>query len=332
MKTQREKNVIRGFIMISALLSLFGCRCKPKDVYVGDGAFILHVPSNMIVEKDEKGTTVIYQRNNDDAIIRISFISFKPKDPNETEGGLRIVQSNINEKKYESLTIGDRLIAHWQENINENGEELILKYWEFGYQNNLIILSVTITKSEQNTEKVRRIIGLVPTFLQSIRSAQTQGAIETTEGQIEYTSTQVDENFKHYELNAKDEQSIAEHEKLGLDVLYKYLDANDVAELDFKKLDLAFKSWLNDNDERKISEDTIANGLGIIFGIKLIDSLDMEWKKVTDEYGTDYVVWHKSNNTMAFPVSSVYKRIEARETDFFWSIYQMIKNRIEEKE
>ncbi|MCP4176835.1 MAG: DUF3806 domain-containing protein [bacterium] len=315
--------------MKSSILNLFGSKNKLKKVFLGNGAFILEVPSKLIVEKDEEGTVIIYEKNSNDAIIRISFISFKPNDPNETDGGLKIVINTIKEKKYESFKIGKRLIAHWEEQSKDNEKDLILKYWEFGYENNLIILSVTITKDQLNSENVKRIVEMIPSFLGSFQSTQSRGSIKTTEGQIEYTSSQVEGSCQHTELNDEDKKSIKEYEKLGINVLNKYIGANNVSIVSFKELDMAFKTWLNDNDESRTPDNDIGNGLGIIFGIKLVESLGMEWKKVTDEYGTDFAVLHQNNNTMAFPVSSVFKRIESKESDFFCNISQVIKNRID---
>ena len=55
----------------------------------------------------------------------------------------------------------------------------------------------------------------------------------------------------------------------------------------------------------------------------------MEWVTVTDEYGTDYAVRSKSVEVMAFPFSTVLKRIEDKEHDFLHGVYHTLKQRLE---
>lgn len=86
--------------------------------------------------------------------------------------------------------------------------------------------------------------------------------------------------------------------------------------------------WLDDNSG--VSDDEIASGLGTLFGEIVKKQLSMEWQMITDEYGTDYCLVHKKTNTRIFPLSTVYKRIESKEYDFFWNIYQLAESHIEE--
>jgi hypothetical protein len=55
----------------------------------------------------------------------------------------------------------------------------------------------------------------------------------------------------------------------------------------------------------------------------------MEWVTVSDEYGTNYAVRGKSAEVMAFPFSSVLKRIENNEHDFMYGVYYAVKGALE---
>ena len=53
---------------------------------------------------------------------------------------------------------------------------------------------------------------------------------------------------------------------------------------------------------------------------------------MSDEYGTDYAVRGKSVEVMAFPFSTVMKRVEDREYDFLYPVYHSIKQGLESDE
>ena len=61
----------------------------------------------------------------------------------------------------------------------------------------------------------------------------------------------------------------------------------------------------------------MAGALGAAFGEYLVEQHDFRSVVVNDQYGTDYAVRHQVGSTMAFPVSSVIKRIERNEPDCF---------------
>jgi hypothetical protein len=58
----------------------------------------------------------------------------------------------------------------------------------------------------------------------------------------------------------------------------------------------------------------------------------MEWVVVTDEYGTDYAVRSKQSEVMAFPFSSVAKRIERDQYDFMVGVYHSVRTILESGE
>ena len=53
------------------------------------------------------------------------------------------------------------------------------------------------------------------------------------------------------------------------------------------------------------------------------------WGGATDENGTAFALRHEAGETMVFPVQSVLKRIETRQSGFFFDIARVVKNRLE---
>lgn len=99
-------------------------------------------------------------------------------------------------------------------------------------------------------------------------------------------------------------------------------------ENELKQYDSAFKAW-QDSSTRKHTHQDVINILGAYLGQRLVQDFDMEWVVVTDEYGQDYAVRHRTTELMSFPFSSVMKRIEDKEYDFIHGVYHIIKHEIE---
>jgi hypothetical protein len=97
---------------------------------------------------------------------------------------------------------------------------------------------------------------------------------------------------------------------------------------DLKDCDLAFRAW-QISDNKQHSSQQVVEILGGYLGNKCVADFDMEWVTVTDEYGTDYAVRSKTVDVMAFPFSTVLKRIENNEHDFLYAVYYAIKQTLE---
>ena len=95
-----------------------------------------------------------------------------------------------------------------------------------------------------------------------------------------------------------------------------------------KDYDLAFRAWQISGDRRHSSQEVVEI-LGGYLGNKCIADLDMEWVLVNDEYGESYAVRGRNVEVMAFPFSTVEKRIEDNEHDFLYGVYYAIKQTVE---
>ena len=98
-----------------------------------------------------------------------------------------------------------------------------------------------------------------------------------------------------------------------------------------KQYDKAFELWQK-STKKLYSKQDVTCILGAYLGQRMVDDLAMEWVMVTDQYGEDYAVQHKKFKFVAFPFSTVLKRIDKNEYHFMHSIYYIIKHRLELKE
>jgi hypothetical protein len=69
--------------------------------------------------------------------------------------------------------------------------------------------------------------------------------------------------------------------------------------------------------------------VGLAFGQLLVDDFQLFWSLVTDELGSDWAVRGPSE-LVVYPVNSVAKRYDTRDTDFLTPIYEGVARRMEE--
>jgi 2-succinyl-5-enolpyruvyl-6-hydroxy-3-cyclohexene-1-carboxylate synthase len=150
--------------------------------------------------------------------------------------------------------------------------------------------------------------------------------IQTPEGSITATTTTV-EPVPQTIVMASPKQ-VAEINALASKArgfVSKYLP--DVLSPSLQDFDEAFRLW----QQEKMStytEQQVIEVLGAQLGSKLISDLDMEWVVVSDQYGTDFAVRAKKHEVMAFPFSSVAKRIERKQYEFMVGVYRTVQHTI----
>lgn len=108
--------------------------------------------------------------------------------------------------------------------------------------------------------------------------------------------------------------------------LREYLGAAESPSL--AAYDRAFKAW-QDSDRPKRTPAEVVDILGAYLGEELNRGLDMEWVTVSDELGSAFAVRHRKFTVVAYPFSSVQKRIDDRSYGFIEKIYYTAKNRLE---
>ena len=154
--------------------------------------------------------------------------------------------------------------------------------------------------------------------------------IETDEGTVVGHTTEVDDfPQKVVPVNDAESRQFAAWASEAETFLNAY--GTPQSENELKRYDEAFKAW-QDSTTKKHSDQDVINVLGAHLGQLMVEDFDMEWVMVTDQYGQDYAVRHKTSELMSFPFSSVMKRIEDNEHDFIHGVYHVLKHEVENGE
>jgi hypothetical protein len=104
-----------------------------------------------------------------------------------------------------------------------------------------------------------------------------------------------------------------------------------VQEPDLEDYDRAFQEWQRSEAPLHSAAEVI-DILGAYFGEICNQDLNMEWVTVTDNSGTDYAIRGVVVEVMAYPFSSVAKRVDSGESEFLYGIYYAIKDMVESGE
>lgn len=100
------------------------------------------------------------------------------------------------------------------------------------------------------------------------------------------------------------------------------------SEPDLRDYDRAFRAWQLSRSRSHTGEEVIVL-LGRCLGNKCVDDFDMEWVTVSDEHGTNYAIRSKAVEVMAFPFSTVTKRVDDQAYDFLYAVYHSIKQALD---
>lgn len=95
--------------------------------------------------------------------------------------------------------------------------------------------------------------------------------------------------------------------------------------------DQAFIGW-QQAEVKKHTDDDVINTLGAYLGCMAVNNLEMEWVVVRDKFGVDYGVQHPEHKVIAFPFSSVAKRIEENSAGFVHGVFHTLKHQLGAKE
>ena len=74
---------------------------------------------------------------------------------------------------------------------------------------------------------------------------------------------------------------------------------------------------LDPSPESDVEFNHLAHLFGFALGEYLVHRTGLQWCVLADQYGSDFAVRHQVASVTAFPVSSVGKRLERRESAFF---------------
>lgn len=263
------------------------------------------LPSCLTVEIENADTLLAYR--DETLTLRFSSISFTKPGQSHEETAKAYVRQQAKDKHHPYSESGENGIMSFEEQTEQDGEPLVISYWYVGAKNTILIVSATVLATHTKNSSVREILDLMPKVIETVtitllhkRIMFEDQEIPITEQVVENTEQQITSFGPSETAWLEDCRSLAT--SLGL----KY-GSGGVLTPD--ELDVVFSRWMIENGDKEPA-DSVADALGVAFGDFLVDNHEFRWVVVTDEYGTATAVRHQHSDVMAFPTSSVAKRID----------------------
>ena len=95
-------------------------------------------------------------------------------------------------------------------------------------------------------------------------------------------------------------------------------------------LDTAWVNWLQAHDRANEDPNPYINAFGCALGDYLVGRLGLDWRVISDEYGTEMAIWGEPGDVRIFPPNLVAKRYAEGAGPFFVSVASALEERIGE--
>lgn len=258
-----------------------------KVFEIGDGLKSIKVSSNYFSDAENDRTIILYDPEIDFAEIRISVITVEPKDSTDVQVMFNRVINLANEKGIKVKVESEKSYYQYTEENPEDG--LMIFYYEVGFLNHLIIISVTASAEycQNNEENIENLLSDIASFILSIQEIKlsTQNIFEPKYGDVDTINQTVSKI-----LNISEEEIDAFHSSdKTISLIQQMLD---------EKIFTA---------ENTYELQCLGIALGDYIQYK---NNDFHWAVVRDEYGRDFCLQFKTFAIAVFPMTMISKRIE----------------------
>jgi hypothetical protein len=273
------------------------------------------IPEFLTVEMEDDETLLAYPAN-DAVVLRFSCISIVTKGSSSEDRVQKHLRDRAAREQLEYKLCGDNGVLTYAETSEQDGQPLVIRFWDVGTKNTLVVISATSTPDDNHETTVQRLLDLMPTIVESVKITKTQKIITDEDGEeVEITDQEVEPTEQELlPFGDADFAWLDESRQNATELGLKY---GSGGELTPASLDDIFGRWMLDDDVEKEDEGALASALGAAFGDYLVEHHNVAWLVVSDTWGTERAIKHRSVDSIAFPRASVVKRIEDRKTEFF---------------
>lgn len=183
---------------------------------------------------------------------------------------------------------------------------------------------------------IRLIISLAALALVACNSKTEVQNIVVDGDTVTTKSTTIDDttlaNYQLAELNPGLEKYKQQKLKEAGELIKKYHGSFSANNYDCKILDEVFEKWRKNSNGDKEDPSLVVEAMGFAMGQDIVNSLNCEWKIITDQYGENITVIHKKFVVNGYPMSSAEKAYEEGRTGSFHEIKLVLKHNIAEAE
>lgn len=254
---------------------------------IGDGLKSIKVSNNYYADLENDRTLILYDPEVDFAEIRISTITVEPNDGADLQAMFNRVIVEADEKGSKLTVENDKSYYYYVEENQEEG--LMIFYFEIGYLNHLIIISVTTSAEycQNNEESIENLLSEIAGSIASIEeiNLENQNIFEPRYSDFDDINQRISQI-----LNIKEEE---------IDT-YHHSDKT-----------MSFIQKMIDKKVFQMENTYELHSLGIALGDYIqYKNNDFHWAIIRDEYGRDICLQYKTLALTIFPMTMISKRVE----------------------
>lgn len=278
-----------------------------KLIEIGDGLKSIEIDDNFVSDWEYEHTVLIYDPKKNDATIRITVISLETETQSDQPIGFENILKKGQEKGFDVTVLDDKCFYSYVEDCEED-EEFKIIYFEVGFKNHIIIISITVELNRFLKNSEQKYIDTVINLLKTIKE------ISLSDKSIFFDMKLSDINEIKKRISEILEIEIDEIEETHrsgktIEIIQHLLDSNKITAehiFELQSIGLAFGDYFRHNET------------------------SYKWVIVRDQYGRDYGLRYINTGIIIFPMTMISKRIEDGEKVIIKKFLNDLKITLEE--
>jgi hypothetical protein len=259
-------------------------------VGIGDGSTLLEVPGHFELDVEEDGTVCAVPSVEPAVLtLRFSVLTVAAKDSSNSKN-IDLAADTIARARKEGrevFTAQDKAWCCEEKKSEQDGVPLWLRFWQVGYRNKAIIVSLCCAEKYRTDPLVKETLGLLPKLISTIQQRNTTSSLTEQESaqldeQRELVSTLLRKSYNTYSLPKINAdlpvlQQLVDEQPFGVDQKYEW------------------------------------SSVGVAFGDVIANEVGLNWVAYCDEHGVEPALNLAETSITVFPRTMILKRVEKGE-------------------
>jgi len=157
------------------------------------------IPTDFTTEYEDDSTLLAYPQGLECISLRFTSISFTKNDGSEN-GGIAHLRRKSKEENIPLQEYPEKVAVSYEKESTQDGTPLLMKYWEVGSKNTILIVSATVIPDLRSSRRVKRTLKLMPEIIRSVTITKLHRTVEDDGKRVEATVKTVEPSPQKIEL------------------------------------------------------------------------------------------------------------------------------------
>jgi hypothetical protein len=275
-----------------------------QTVAIGDGSTLIQLPDMFELDIEDDGTLCAAPSIQPDILtLRFSVLTVTPKESAQAAkvNVAATIIDGARAKGREEHTAQDKAWYSEDQDSEQDGVPIWLRFWYVGFRNKTIIVSLCCEAESKGHALVNEMLTLIPELIPTISQRSEKSSL---------TRTEVAQLDQQRHLISK-----------------RLRESYDVYSLPMLRSDLNTLQRLVDDKPFSIEQEYEWSCAGVVFGDVIASELGLDWIAQCDEYGVEPALNYNKTSITVFPRPMILKRVEKGErADLIFLLDQLAKS------